>query len=199
MLLSFLQAGCHQTFEVRKLIALQAIHQVNVVLCQLERCLFEGPLPWRILKHKAEVDVQDVSKARQHDIAVMPVFDIEDVAEHRVPSQRSNKVPLCFLKAGPIVPPVELTQRNQFVRLRVCEQLLLEAVDADRVGHKLNHRRVGRCYEDVVGVHPQAEACTLPDLLESDHQLDCKHFLAAIIVCFYYYRFQVVGFVVFVL
>lgn len=86
MLRCFLQASRHQTFEVRKLVALQTIHQVNVVLSQLERRLFEGPLPRRILKHETEVDVQDVAEACQHDVAVVSVFDIEDVAKHRVPS-----------------------------------------------------------------------------------------------------------------
>lgn len=82
MFLCFLQACRHQTLKIGKFVTLKAVHEIDVVLCQFEGSLFKGPLARRILEHKPEINVQNVPETCQHDVAVVPVFHIEDVAKH---------------------------------------------------------------------------------------------------------------------
>ena len=111
----FHEAGIEQALKVFKFVAFYSAYQVNVLLSQFKRCRFKPDLARTILEHKSKVNVDHVALSVQQDVAVVPVFYVEDVAKQRVGSQRPDEVLLRFLEVRPVVPLVELAQRHQLV------------------------------------------------------------------------------------
>ena len=130
---------------------------------------------------------------REHDVAIVSIFHIKNVAENTVACQWSYEVTLSFIKARPIIPLIEQVQCVELVSLRVRQKLLLKSMNGYSVGHEFDHRRVSRRYQNIIGAQPEWEACLLPDFFESRHQLDCHYFLTTVVICFDDYWFQIVG------
>ena len=76
--------------------------------------------------------------SRQHYVAIVSVFDLENIAVDRVRCQRYHKVVLSFLKLRPVVPLIELKQGFQLVCLGMLLHSFLQSVDRYRFWHELN-------------------------------------------------------------
>jgi hypothetical protein len=70
----FNQTSLEEAQEHFKFVAVGAVHQVYVVLSQLERRTFEAHTTRAILEHKAEVNMDDVPLPVHQDVAVVSVF-----------------------------------------------------------------------------------------------------------------------------
>lgn len=66
-------------------------------------------------------------------------------------------------------------------------------MNGDGIGHKFNHGRAARSYENVVGFKPEGETSLLPYLLKARHELNSDHLLSAVVVCLDDYWLEVVG------
>lgn len=78
----------HQLSEVSKPAALKTPHHVYHLLRQLERRLLHGnALAWRITEKESKVYVDYMPLDIHQDVAVVSVFNLEDVADQTVSCQ----------------------------------------------------------------------------------------------------------------
>mmetsp|Transcript_1900 Transcript_1900/g.4203 ORF Transcript_1900/g.4203 Transcript_1900/m.4203 type:complete len:233 (-) Transcript_1900:2535-3233(-) len=115
-----------------------------------------------------------MSRVIDQDVSVVSIFDLQQVADHGVGSERQHEVLTSFL-VHPLAPPVPLLEVAAEVGL-LCSslpaaQLLLEPVQADGVGDDLDQPSVGRSREDLVRLQPHWEVRFLEDLLEESDKL----------------------------
>jgi len=82
-------------FVINKRRRLRASHDVDELLRQFERgCLKIYVQEPNLLfgQHEPEVDVNDVAVSIQHDVTVMPVFDLQDVAHQGIGGHAHHKI-----------------------------------------------------------------------------------------------------------
>jgi len=78
-------------------IRLDALHELDVVVGELEWSSLEVHVSWWGWKHKAKINVDDMSIYIDKDIVVMSVFDIEIVLDERIPGQTLDEIgQACF-------------------------------------------------------------------------------------------------------
>lgn len=73
-------------------VRLTAIHQLHIILGQLERRLFETEVSWWTWNYETEVDVNDVPVNIYQDVIVVPILDFKQVLYNRIPCQTLHKV-----------------------------------------------------------------------------------------------------------
>ena len=88
MLLDGHEAESHELSVLSELLGVDAAQDLNHLGCQLEWSLFEfNALARCVWEQEAEVDVHDVPEDVHHDVAVVAVLDLEDVADETVSGQ----------------------------------------------------------------------------------------------------------------
>lgn len=100
-----------QLLELFEHVAVDAIHQIDVLLGKLERCLLELDVAGALAQDKAEVNVHDMAGRVDEQVAVVPVLDLEDVADQTVPSQTIEEVGASEILVLPEYLLVDLSQR----------------------------------------------------------------------------------------
>jgi hypothetical protein len=136
-----------ELFEIVEHIGVEASHQVDVLLREFEGGLLEVHVAGGDPEQEAEVDVQDVAVGVDQDVAVVPVFDEEQVADQRVPGQA-----VCEVFAGdvPLVSedlPVDLDQ--------VAAPEFLQRAHCHGVGQVLDEALIPVEHYDGVRFNPQ--------------------------------------------
>lgn len=90
----------HQLLELIEEFASLATKHVDVLLSQLEGHRLKVEVAWAVREHEAKVDVHHVASRVKQDVSVVPVLDLQDVAQERIPYHGSHEVLL-----GGLVPP----------------------------------------------------------------------------------------------
>jgi len=70
------------------------VHDLKQLASQFEGRSLEVDTTRRVAEHEAKVDVDDVAPLVQHDVAVMPVLDLQEEADQAVPCHALYKVSL---------------------------------------------------------------------------------------------------------
>ena len=93
------------------------------------------------------------------DLPVSPVFDLQQVTDEAVPGTALDEVSLSRQEG--------LGGRSAVFLQEVVEQrqltLFLHLVEGDGVHHRLDHPRVRRQHQDLIGFDPEGYALLLPD------------------------------------
>jgi hypothetical protein len=61
-------------------------------LRQFERCTLGVQSPGTVGEHEAKVDMDQMAGRGDHDVAVMPVLDLEQVGDERVACKAFDKI-----------------------------------------------------------------------------------------------------------
>lgn len=96
---------------------------------QLERGRFKVDPSRGVAEHEAEVDVDDVALLIQHDVAVVPVLDLQEVADQAVTCHALCEVSLSFQTlccALQMADCIELG--NSQVKMCMWNRYILDAV-----------------------------------------------------------------------
>ena len=70
------------------------VHDLKQLASQLEGRSLEVDTTRGVAEHEAEVDVDDVAPLIQHDVAIMPVLDLQEEADQAVPCHALHKISL---------------------------------------------------------------------------------------------------------
>ena len=79
-----LESVTEQTTELEVRPAVHATEHLDILERELERRSLEADVPRRVREHEPEVDVDEVAVAVDQDVAVMSVFDLEEVRDDGV-------------------------------------------------------------------------------------------------------------------
>jgi hypothetical protein len=71
-----------EQLEVQEDVRVDALHQLQVVLGELEGSLFEGHVARRTAEDEAKINVNYVSVAVHQDVVVVPVLYLEQILHH---------------------------------------------------------------------------------------------------------------------
>lgn len=82
----------HQLLELVKRFGLVAAEDLDVLLGELECGRFEVKIAWGVAEHEAKVYVDHVTFGVKQDVAVVAVFDLENIAKQTVAGHRSHEV-----------------------------------------------------------------------------------------------------------
>lgn len=133
VLLERKEALLHQFSVLAEVLRPIAAEDLDLLRRQLERSLFElDALSWRIRQEEAEVDVHDVALDVDHDVAVVPVLDLENVAYERIGSQRLAEV-LTRGLVGLATRGAELVAEVVDDAYLLSSELFFDAGDAQRI------------------------------------------------------------------
>eukprot|EP00295_Goniomonas_pacifica_P009408 CAMPEP_0175841558 /NCGR_PEP_ID=MMETSP0107_2-20121207/20000_1 /TAXON_ID=195067 ORGANISM="Goniomonas pacifica, Strain CCMP1869" /NCGR_SAMPLE_ID=MMETSP0107_2 /ASSEMBLY_ACC=CAM_ASM_000203 /LENGTH=143 /DNA_ID=CAMNT_0017155547 /DNA_START=297 /DNA_END=725 /DNA_ORIENTATION=+ len=132
----------HQLLEATKRRAMDTPHDFYKVACELERCVLNFD---RLLfgEDEAEIYVDEMTILVEHDILVVAVLDLQQVACKRVPSQRTHKIAPGMFESGGRSPAIagggEILEKRRVLHVVVEAQpkVLLEVVKGDGVGDSL--------------------------------------------------------------
>ena len=86
--------------ELRSFALRVGVHDLQQLTSQLEGRSFEVHTTRGVAEHEAEVDVDDVASLVEHDVAVMPVLDLQEEANQAVPCHALYKVSLGLQALG---------------------------------------------------------------------------------------------------
>eukprot|EP00639_Heterosigma_akashiwo_P005275 CAMPEP_0194576286 /NCGR_PEP_ID=MMETSP0292-20121207/11459_1 /TAXON_ID=39354 /ORGANISM="Heterosigma akashiwo, Strain CCMP2393" /LENGTH=275 /DNA_ID=CAMNT_0039428299 /DNA_START=410 /DNA_END=1234 /DNA_ORIENTATION=- len=157
-----------------------AAQQLHPLLRQLEGRPLEVRVARRPGEHEPEVDVDGVALGVQEDVPVVPVLQVEQVAQDGVRAQALHEaVPRLDEPGGPLVPEAALEEVQQRGELGV---VALEGVDADGVRHGLDHAAAAARGQDVVRPHVHRQGRVPQDLRHLLHELAGEHLLAQVVV-----------------
>lgn len=111
-------------------------------------------LAWGVAQQETEIDVEHVSLDIDQDVLVVPVFDLEDIANKTVSTERVCKV----LNSGVVLLRVGLSVLTSEVvddcRVRsAC--LLLDRRNGESVSNNLNETASGSRSNDFVWFQPE--------------------------------------------
>lgn len=73
-----------QPFEFPERVAIYAAKYFDIVKRELERCGLKPDVARRVGQHEPEVDMNEVPVAVEENVAVMPVFDLQEVCDDGV-------------------------------------------------------------------------------------------------------------------
>lgn len=121
--------------KLLEIVRLRPIQDLNLLTQQFERTslLQLHPLPRHIGQEEPKINVEHLTRFMQHNIAVVPIFSLQEVHDQRVGNQTPHEVLFSF---GQIVHEVyfkELFESHWFREL--CSQLFLEKVKSDGIFH----------------------------------------------------------------
>ena len=80
--------------ELRSFALRVGVHDLKQLASQLEGGSLEVDTTRGVAEHEAKVDVDDVAPLIQHDVAIMPVLDLQEEADQTVPCHALYKVSL---------------------------------------------------------------------------------------------------------
>ena len=89
-----LEPFLEQLLELPKRRRLDFPQYFNILQREFERGSFESDISRRVGKHETKIDVDEVSVAVEEDVAVVSVFDLEEVGDEGVACERFGKVAL---------------------------------------------------------------------------------------------------------
>lgn len=69
---------------MHKYIRIHSIHQIDIVLCDLKRCLLKAKIAWRAAHDEAEINMDDMAVGINEDIVIVPVLYLKQVLHNRV-------------------------------------------------------------------------------------------------------------------
>ena len=171
------EASGHAQPEVSECRRVFAAHHLHHLLRQLERRLLElDALAWGIREQEAEVDVKHMAFNVNQDVLVVPVFDLQDVADQAVSTERIREVLHCLLV---LFRPgfTELASKVVYDGSVGASSLLLDRGDGERVRNYLDEAAVRATSQDFVGLEPQRQFGFLEDLVALTDQLHGKRLL----------------------
>ncbi|KAI9914249.1 hypothetical protein PsorP6_004967 [Peronosclerospora sorghi] len=67
-------------------------HELHKVGRELERRLFKRHIAWIVCKNKTEINVDHVAFRIEQQVAIVTIFDLQQVAHDRVASHATNKI-----------------------------------------------------------------------------------------------------------
>ena len=93
----------HPRAEVPERIGFHATHHVQHLLGQLEwRCFKFDPLAWRIAQKEAKVNVEHMTLDINENVFIVPVLDLQNVADEAVGAEGVREVfNCCLVLLGP--------------------------------------------------------------------------------------------------
>lgn len=182
VLLQCEEALLHQFAVLAEVLGPVAAENLDLLGCELERGLLElDALARRVRQEEAEVDVHDVAFNVDHDVPIVPVLDLQDVAQKRVGRQRLAKIlPSQFV--GPAPRGAKLVSEVVDDADVFASQLFLDARDAERIVADLDQAAPLPCRQNLVRLQPQIKLLLLEDLVELIDQLDRELLLSHIII-----------------
>ena len=123
-----------------------AAHDVDELGRQFEGRALEAEILGRRRQDEAEIDVDDVALAVEEDVAVVPVLDLDQVADERVGGDALDEIALrrqVGLRIGRAVLAQKVLEQRH-------ARVLLDLVQRHRVQDRLDHPRVVRQHQDPV-------------------------------------------------
>lgn len=185
-MLSDCQIGLHGLSD-EKLIGLCLVvptHDVNELLGQFEigalkaHVFARGPI-----EDEPEIDVDDVAPIIDHDVAIVSVLDLKDVANHRIGREGFYEVEPCKLEFIAVLVPELFEEILVQIDLKGLAQLI------SRVGvrYTLNDTPEGLVISSTVADalirgNKEVEVALFEDLLEKCDNLESDDVLSKIIV-----------------
>ena len=94
MLSRRLKPFLEQLLKLPKRRRLDPSQHFNILQREFERGSLEPNISRRVGKHETKIDMDEMSVAVEEDVAVVPVFDLEEVGDERVSCERLCKVAL---------------------------------------------------------------------------------------------------------
>ena len=89
-----------QLLELSERFSIHTAHHFNVFRRKFERSRFEANVARRIGEHESEVDMDKVALPIEQDVAVMTIFDLQEVGDEGIACEGLCKIPLSTLKLG---------------------------------------------------------------------------------------------------
>ena len=138
MFSDLIEATNEQTFEVFENFTLNAIHDVYILLSQLEWCSLKVDATRSILKHEAEINMNDSTTTINENVTIVTIFHIEHIIVQTVTGQAFYEILLCFLK---VVQKVFFIESSECPLFTGCSfrEFLFERINTDGVWYELNH------------------------------------------------------------
>mmetsp|Transcript_15279 Transcript_15279/g.14841 ORF Transcript_15279/g.14841 Transcript_15279/m.14841 type:complete len:636 (+) Transcript_15279:269-2176(+) len=177
------EAGFEEIHVLEELLGLGAAEDIHEFLGQLEGSLFNiEAFAGCDGEDEAVVDVDDVAVGVDHDVLVVAVLDVEDVAGEGVAGQGAHEVVSGLLEAIGLPPALPEVVDVEIVE-RPPQRLLVDLVDGDAVVDHLDQPAAGPGRQDLVRLHPDRQLPQLEDLLHLHQQLHRELLLPHIVKC----------------
>ena len=110
-----------------------------------------------------------------HDIGVVSIFNLQNVANQRVGCQRSSEAVhrlIIFLRRLGTVFELNLVELNQInVPIKNLDELLFNLIDAHGVGTELKEAAILSCGQNIIGSKLKIKPSLFPDLVHGFDQL----------------------------
>mmetsp|Transcript_35784 Transcript_35784/g.70476 ORF Transcript_35784/g.70476 Transcript_35784/m.70476 type:complete len:229 (+) Transcript_35784:641-1327(+) len=148
-------------------------HDLHKLVGQFEQRRFEWDVSGTVREHEPKVHMDHVAFAVNQNIRVVPVSDVEHVADDRVGSHRIHERLLRTLQCAPESLLVEVQQGLPWAEL-------LDGVNGHGVGDGLYQAGLDVCGKDVEGLQPElfCPPRPPPDLLKPVEELSSKELLS---------------------
>ena len=167
-----------ELFEPAKGLRLgRAAHDGDHLGRELEGGALEADAAGGDVKAEAKVNVQDVAGVVNHDVAVVPVLELQQVADHAVGGHALDKVAPRFLK------------RNRLLAAKLGQKVVVQPVDGFAAEHVARHgirehvddtaagRGRGDAVREDIAVQPDA----VEDAPKDGNHLQRQHVLSAVV------------------
>jgi hypothetical protein len=82
-------------------VGLDTLHELDIVVGELEWGPLEVHVAGRAGEHEAEIDVNDMAVDIYEDVVIVPILDVEVVLDERVPSQALYEISQAGLPVHP--------------------------------------------------------------------------------------------------
>ena len=156
----------HQLTELVEAVAVVSTEHFHLLLSQLEWSLLElDSFARGVGEEEAKVDVHDMAFDIQHDVSVVPVLDLEDVAHETVGGERAAKVGSSLLER-PCLLASKLVQEEVHDPSVLPVELLFDCTDGLSIIADFDETApLARC-QNLVRFEPQIELLGLEDLVK---------------------------------
>ena len=171
-------AKVHEAAEGRRfhLAAHNHHHLFRQFYVRLEAQIASG----RRLEHEAEIDVDNVAVRVDHDVAVVPIFDLKEEADEAVGGHGSDKVAPGRLELLRHLVAVFLDE----VIVEAHVRLAAELVARFGVGNALDDAAAGRRGHHSVRKEIKIQAGLFEDVFEEGNHLEGEHVLPDVVAHF---------------
>mmetsp|Transcript_16760 Transcript_16760/g.25988 ORF Transcript_16760/g.25988 Transcript_16760/m.25988 type:complete len:493 (-) Transcript_16760:1573-3051(-) len=157
-----------------------AAHHLNVFFGEFEGRRLKADVPARtVAEEKVKVNVNDAALRCQQDIAVVAVFDLQQVAHETVGRHRLDKVLLCQLETGTADWTIKLLEK--LAQRHKIGDGVLESRNRHRVGHRLHEARRWRCHYHAIWSQLQRKFGLAPDTIKEPNKLHGELLLAHVL------------------
>jgi len=86
------EAAPQQRLEVLEEVRVGAAHHVDEFDRQFEWRALKLHITWRVVEDEAVVNVEQTTVAEHHDIAIVAILDLQQVAHERIGRQRLDEI-----------------------------------------------------------------------------------------------------------